>query len=197
MMKKLFSLLIITLSLSFSICAKQVDTQDSNLYPRVQLETNLGTIVLELNRRKAPITVKNFISYVVKGEYNNTIFHRVVPGFVAQGGGYDTEFNERPLGDKIFNESGNGLKNDRMSIAMARMSDPHSAIRQFYFNLSDNNNLNPGRDWGYTVFGYVESGEEVIEKIAQSETHYSSEFGSADVPVKPIVIKVATLLPQS
>ncbi|WP_035012659.1 peptidylprolyl isomerase [Catenovulum agarivorans] len=196
-MKKLFSLLIITLSLSFSICAKQVDTQDSNLYPRVQLETNLGTIVLELNRRKAPITVKNFISYVVKGEYNNTIFHRVVPGFVAQGGGYDTEFNERPLGDKIFNESGNGLKNDRMSIAMARMSDPHSAIRQFYFNLSDNNNLNPGRDWGYTVFGYVESGEEVIEKIAQSETHYSSEFGSADVPVKPIVIKVATLLPQS
>lgn len=189
--------LFIAIVFSFQARAAQTDTQDSNLYPRIKLETNMGDIVIELNRRKAPITVKNFISYVVSGEYNNTIFHRVVPNFVVQGGGYDKKFNERPTGNKIFNESGNGLTNDRMSIAMARMSDPHSAIRQFYFNLQDNNNLNPGRDWGYTVFGYVESGEDVITKIAATETHYSAEFGAPDVPITPIVIKVASLLPQN
>lgn len=195
-MKNFTAIVFFALAVTFNAIAAKPDTQDSNLYPRVKLETTLGDIVIELNRRKAPITVKNFIDYVVKGEYNNTIIHRVVPNFVVQGGGYDSEFNERPTGEKIFNESGNGLKNDRMSVAMARMSDPHSAIRQFYFNLQDNNNLNPGRDWGYTVFGYVESGEDVVEKMAEVETHYSSEFGAPDVPVKAIVIKVATLLPQ-
>ena len=196
-MKTFTAILLFALTLTSNAGAATLDTQDSNLYPRVKLETTLGDIVIELNRRKAPLTVKNFIDYVVKGEYNNTIFHRVIANFVAQGGGYDPQFNEKTIGEPIFNESGNGLKNDRMSIAMARTSDPHSAIRQFYFNLQDNDNLNPGRNWGYTVFGYVESGEDVIEKIAAVETHYSPEFGAPDVPVKPIVIKVATLLPRS
>ncbi|WP_026016673.1 peptidylprolyl isomerase [Catenovulum agarivorans] len=196
-MRNLYVFLLMSFLFTFNAQAAKVDTQDSNLYPRVKLETSMGDIVIELNRRKAPITVKNFISYVVSGEYNNTIIHRVVPNFVVQGGGYDVKFNERPTGDKIFNESGNGLTNDRMSIAMARMSDPHSAIRQFYFNLQDNKNLNPGRDWGYAVFGYVESGEEVVEKMAASETHYSAEFGAPDVPIQAIVIKVASLLPQN
>ncbi|MER2493625.1 peptidylprolyl isomerase [Catenovulum sediminis] len=196
-MQKLLSLFLFSLLICQPALANKLDTQESNLYPRVKFETTMGDIIVELNRRKAPITVANFLTYVVKGEYNDTVFHRVIPNFVVQGGGYDAEYNEKMVGEAIFNESGNGLTNDRMTIAMARMSDPHSAVRQFFFNMQDNNNLNPGRDWGYTVFGYVESGEEVLEKIAQVETHYSTDFGSADVPINAILIKTATLLPRS
>lgn len=178
-----------------SVFAK-TDIQKGNLFPRVKMETSMGDIVVELNRRKAPITVDNFLTYVVKGEYNNTLFHRVVPGFVVQGGGYDKNFAEKNKGEAIFNESGNGLTNDFMSIAMARMSGPHTAVRQFFFNLADNKNLNPGRNWGYTVFGYVESGQEVLERIAEVETDFSEDLNAPDVPVKAVMLNKVTLLPR-
>ncbi len=187
---------IVVLFMLVSTVQAKPDTQDSNLYPMVKISTNMGDIVVELNRRKAPITVANFIDYVVKDEYDGVIFHRVIDGFVAQAGGYDTNYEEKPTGKPIFNESGNGLSNDRMTIAMARQNDPHSAIRQFYFNLADNKNLNPGRNWGYSVFGYVVEGEAVLDAIAQVETNYNETFGSADVPVKQIVINDISLLPR-
>lgn len=188
-------LLIAFIFSQFSALAKP-DTQDSNLYPSVKISTSMGDIVVELNRRKAPITVANFIEYVVNGEYNGTVFHRVIEGYIAQSGGYDTNYEERKKRDSIFNESGNGLTNDRMTIAMARMSDPHSAARQFYFNLADNQNLDPGRNWGYAVFGMVLEGEAVVEAIAKVETNFNETFGAADVPVKQITINEMTLLPR-
>ncbi|WP_017445195.1 peptidylprolyl isomerase [Gayadomonas joobiniege] len=195
-MQKLFSrLLLICLFLHLPVIAK-VDIQKSNLFPRVKMETSMGDVIIELNRRKAPITVDNFLTYAVNGEYNNTIFHRVVPAFVVQGGGYDKNFNEKEKGEGIFNESGNGLTNDYMTIAMARMSDPHSAVRQFFFNMADNKNLNPGRDWGYTVFGYVESGQDVLEKIAAVKTDFNETLNATDVPVEPVLLKSVTLLPR-
>ncbi|MCU4674913.1 peptidylprolyl isomerase [Catenovulum sp. 2E275] len=190
-----FSAFVFLLALSTQVFAKP-DTQDSNLYPMVKISTSMGDIVVELNRKKAPITVANFIDYAVKGEYDGVVFHRVIDGFVAQSGGYDKNYEERPVGKPIFNESGNGLANDRLTIAMARMNDPHSATRQFYFNLADNKNLDPGRDWGYCVFGYVVEGEAVIDQIAQVETKYNETFGASDVPVQQIVINKVSLLPR-
>lgn len=197
-MKKIL-LLIIGLSVSFfSYSAdNKLDTQENVLFPRVQFETNMGNFIVELNRSKAPITVKNFLDYAVAGEYDGTVFHRVVSEFVAQAGGYEADFTPRDSKDPIYNESGNGLKNSRMTIAMARMNKPHSATRQFYFNLSNNKNLDPGRNWGYCVFGYVESGEEVLEKIGEAATAFNPDFGAADVPVETILIKKVTLLPRS
>jgi peptidyl-prolyl cis-trans isomerase A (cyclophilin A) len=169
--------------------------QPDNLYPRVKLETSQGDIVLELDRSRAPITVNNFLSYVKTNAYNNTVFHRLIADFVVQGGGYDMQFREIEQGKTIFNESGNGLKNQYGSIAMARLSDPHSASSQFYINLADNASLDPGSRWGYAVFGRVVTGFDVLDKINALATETSEKLGWPDVPSEPLLLKTVRLLP--
>ena len=200
-LKTLISSCILTLAVmvnSSVVFAQKVDDgsqiQQRNSYPRVQFETSMGNFVVELSRRKAPITVNNFLRYTDKGMYNNTLFHRVIPGFVVQGGGYNLEFEEKVAFDPIFNEAGNGMKNKPYTIAMARQNDPHSAKRQFFFNLADNESLDPGRRWGYAVFGNITEGTDVIDTISQTPTGIDDELGLPDVPVEPIVIKKVTIL---
>jgi peptidyl-prolyl cis-trans isomerase A (cyclophilin A) len=165
-----------------------------NLFPVISLETSMGVIEVELNRMRAPITSNNFLRYVLEGEYDGTIFHRVMPGFVVQGGGYTPEIEEKTEFDSIFNESGNGLQNSRGSIAMARFNDPHSATRQFYFNMDNNDSLNPNsRSWGYAVFGEVISGMDVLEAIAGVETAYSDLLDAEDVPVEQVLLIKASV----
>jgi peptidyl-prolyl cis-trans isomerase A (cyclophilin A) len=170
--------------------------QKDNYYPRVKFETTMGDIVIELSRSKAPITSNNFLTYVKEKEYDNTLFHRIIPGYIVQGGGYTPEFSERKSNYKIINESGNGLKNRAYSIAMARMGDPHSAKRQFFFNMKDNDNLNPGRNWGYAVFGDVIEGQEVLDAIALVATQVNPKVGFPDTPVKNVILTRATILPE-
>ena len=124
--------------ISFSLSAKNMEIDPDNLYPQVKLETSMGVILVELDRVKAPLTVNNFLAYVVNGEYNNTIFHRVVEDFIVQGGGYDKDFIQKKDNGTIVNESGNGLKNETGTIAMAKENQPHTANRQFFFNVNDN-----------------------------------------------------------
>jgi peptidyl-prolyl cis-trans isomerase A (cyclophilin A) len=169
--------------------------QPDNYYPRVKFETTMGDIVVELDRRRAPITVNNFLRYVDKRAYEDTIFHRIVPGFVVQGGGYTADFNGKSNFPDIFNESGNGLTNDLHTIAMARQNDPHTANRQFFFNVNDNGSLNPGRDWGYAVFGVIVEGEDVVDAMSEVETEYSLRLNANNVPIEPIIIKKVTVLP--
>jgi len=167
-----------------------------NLFPQVKLETTAGDIVVELDRRRAPITANNFLRYVIATHYDDTIFHRVVGEFVVQGGGYNASDNSAidSLGE-IYNESGNGLRNELGTIAMARFNDPHTASSQFYFNLQDNQSLNPSsKRWGYTVFGRIVEGGEVVEQIGSMATGYSETFESSDVPLQTIVLKRASLL---
>ncbi len=155
----------------------------------------MGEIVVELNRLRAPASANNFLRYVLEGEYNGTIFHRVMPGFVVQGGGYTKEFEEKTLRAPVCNESGNGLQNVTGTIAMARFEDPHSATRQFYFNMSDNSSLDPNsRSWGYTVFGEVISGMEVLQAIAEVETGFSEDLNAEDVPLAPVLLIRATVV---
>jgi peptidyl-prolyl cis-trans isomerase A (cyclophilin A) len=181
--------------LCISFVSKAVDP--TNIYPKVKLETSMGVIVVELDRVKAPITVDNFLTYVVKGEYNNTIFHRVIEDFIVQGGAYDTKFVAKELNKSIFNESGNGLKNKLGTIAMAKENRPHTANRQFFFNVADNDSLDPGRKWGYAVFGEIVEGDEILEAISKVKTDYHEEMAWNDVPVKPVLLIKATLLPNS
>jgi peptidyl-prolyl cis-trans isomerase A (cyclophilin A) len=170
------------------------DLIPDNMFPIIKLETSMGEIEVELNRMRAPITSNNFLRYVLDGEYDGTIFHRVMPGFVVQGGGYTPEIEEKTLHENILNESGNGLRNSTGSIAMARFDDPHSATRQFYFNMSNNTSLDPSpRNWGYTVFGQVVSGMEVLEAIAEVETGYSENLDAEDVPLVPVLLIKATV----
>ncbi|WP_417665490.1 peptidylprolyl isomerase [Pseudidiomarina sp.] len=186
----------LALLLSGVSAAQQI--QPDNLFPKVKLITTEGDIIVELNRAKAPITVENFLTYVQAGSYNNTIFHRIIPGFVVQGGGYTEEFEAKTMFEPIFNESGNGMLNNYGTIAMARTSDPHSATRQFYFNLNDNESLNPSsKGWGYAVFGWVVSGEDVMEKLASVETEfYHEQTGWPNVPKQPPVLKKIEVVPQ-
>lgn len=179
-----------------AIHAKNIAIDPTNIFPKVKLETSMGIIVVELDRVKAPITVDNFLTYVVTGEYNNTVFHRIVEDFIVQGGGYDVDFTPKKLNENIINESGNGLKNEIGTIAMAKESRPHTANRQFFFNINDNTSLDPGRHWGYTVFGAITKGEEVLEAMAKVTTDYNETIGWEDVPVEPIMLLKATLLPE-
>lgn len=168
-----------------------------NLFPSVRLETTMGDIIVELNRMRAPVTANNFLRYVLAKEYDNTIFHRVVPGFVVQGGGYTEQFEERELFPPIINESGNGLKNFPMTLSMARFDDPHSATSQFFINLASNDSLDPGsRNWGYAVFAEVISGQDVVEAIGAVETGYAEGLDAQDVPLVPIKIISATVLEE-
>ncbi|MCH1918581.1 peptidylprolyl isomerase [Shewanella sp. A3A] len=192
MSKWLFAL---SMLLCCQVAQAEVDIQKDNIYPTVVMETSMGKIVVELDRTRAPITVDNFLTYVVKGEYDNTIFHRVIADFVVQGGGLDAHYKELPTGKPIVNESGNGLSNTIGTIAMAREKDPHSAIRQFYFNVADNKKLDPSsRRWGYAVFGVVTEGMDVLEKMALVPTGENKELRWQDVPLTPIILKKATLL---
>ena len=169
--------------------------QPNNYYPRVKMVTSMGDIIVELDRSRAPITVNNFLRYVDKRSYEGTIFHRIVPEFVVQGGGYDTNFVIKPSFGKIFNESGNGLKNKMYNITMAREKDPHSATRQFFFNMDNNDSLDPGRKWGYTAFGMIVEGYEVLDKIAKVKTDYDATYGWSDVPVEQVILKKVIVLP--
>ncbi|ALF59130.1 MULTISPECIES: peptidylprolyl isomerase [Psychrobacter] len=164
--------------------------------PVVQLDTNMGAIVIELNEEKAPKTVENFLNYVKSGHYDGTIFHRIIDGFMIQGGGMDAEMKEKGTNKPVENEADNGLKNDAGTIAMARTQDPHSATSQFFVNVKDNDFLNHSgknmQGWGYTVFGKVTSGMDVIEKMKGVPT---GRFGMhADVPKEPVVINSATII---
>lgn len=170
--------------------------QKDNFYPRVKLETSMGDIVIELNRAKAPLTTNNFLTYVQQKEYDNTLFHRIIPNYIVQGGGYDPEFKEKKSNYKIINESGNGLKNETYSVAMARMNSPHSAKRQFFFNMKDNDNLDPGRQWGYAVFAMVVEGQDVVDAMAMVETHVDPGTGYPDTPVEDVLLKRASVLPE-
>lgn len=159
--------------------------------PIVVMKTSLGTIVLELYPEEAPVTVANFLAYVEKGFYSGLIFHRVIPGFVVQGGGLTKSLRKRSTLPPIVNESDNGLSNKRGTIAMARESDPNSARSQFYINLRDNSSLDfkgpRPDDWGYTVFGRVREGLDVAEQISRVETGVVA--GMADVPLQTIMIR--------
>ncbi len=166
--------------------------------PVVELDTSMGAIVIELNEEKAPKTVENFLNYVKSGHYDGTIFHRIIDGFMIQGGGMDAEMNEKATNAPVENEADNGLKNDKGTIAMARTQDPHSATSQFFVNVKDNDFLNHSgknmQGWGYTVFGKVTSGMDVIEKMRGVPT---GRFGMhADVPKEPVVINSATIITQ-
>lgn len=166
--------------------------------PKVMLETSHGEITLELDADKAPKTVENFLAYVRDGHYDGTVFHRVIPDFMIQGGGFDANFAQKPTRSPIQNEANNGLKNLRGTIAMARTGNPHSATAQFFINTVDNSFLDhqspTPRGWGYAVFGKVVAGMEVVDRIQRLPTGPGGPFRS-DVPRQTVLIKHARILP--
>ncbi|WP_417445985.1 peptidylprolyl isomerase [Kangiella sp.] len=167
----------------------------STTHPKVTLTTNHGDIVIELNARKAPKTVENFISYAEKGQYDGTIFHRVISNFMIQGGGFTEDMSQKPTDSPIENEANNGLTNARGTVAMARTMDPHSATCQFFINVKDNDFLNFSQEsmqgWGYCVFGKVVEGMDVVDQIKEVET--GSYSVHQDVPVEPAFIEKAVI----
>jgi cyclophilin family peptidyl-prolyl cis-trans isomerase len=172
-----------------ALFALSVLSQASRAEPtQVKVETSAGDFVIQLDESRAPLTVANFLQYVNDGFYAGTIFHRVVNGFVIQGGGYTPDLVQKPPRPAVVNESGNGLSNRRGSVAMARTAEPHSADSQFYINLADNLALDskPTR-WGYAVFGEVVQGLEIVDDIGHRTT--GSKGGMGDVPLEPVVIK--------
>ncbi|MEZ5502578.1 MAG: peptidylprolyl isomerase [Halioglobus sp.] len=162
----------------------------------VIIRTTFGEIKLELDAEKAPKTVANFLNYAREGFYDGTIFHRVIDNFMIQGGGFDTDMQQKVSGDPIENEADNGLKNDFGTIAMARTNDPHSATAQFFINVKDNDFLNHrGKNmqgWGYTVFGKVTEGTEVLDRIRSVPT--ASRKGHQDVPTDPVIIESVVIV---
>ena len=164
--------------------------------PQIKMETSMGTMVLELDAKHAPLSTANFVSYVEDGFYDGLIFHRVIPNFMVQGGGMNPDMSEKMNKAPIKNEANNGLKNDRGTIAMARTNDPHSATSQFFINLKDNDFLNHTSEspagWGYAVFGKVVEGLDVIDKIAAVKT--GNHGGHGDVPLEPVVINKVTVV---
>ncbi|WP_369656364.1 peptidylprolyl isomerase [Variovorax sp. V213] len=161
--------------------------------PRVKLDTSAGDILIELDQAKAPKTVENFVQYVKDKHYDGTVFHRVIDGFMIQGGGFTPEMQQKPTRAPIALEASNGLKNDRYTIAMARTGNPNSATSQFFINVKNNDSLNaPSPDgYGYTVFGRVVAGTDVVDKIRAVQT--GNKGGMQNVPLEPIIIKSATL----
>ncbi len=180
--------LILGLSCSFAVAADKVPA-----HPYIKVETTEGNIILELDGKQAPMTVGHILGLVDAGFYDGLVFHRVIPGFMAQGGGFTPGLKRKETDDTIPNESGNGLSNVRGTIAMARTNDPHSANSQFFINVGNNIRLDPnkntvGGSWGYTVFGFVIEGMEIVDKIVSVQTGPQGPFQS-DVPIVPIVIK--------
>ena len=182
----------LTLIILASLLSQSVTAQDDlPAYPRVTVQTTEGTMVLELDARRAPLTVRRFIGLVDAGYYDGTIFHRVIPNFMIQAGVVDRDFVSRETDDTLVNESGNGLKNLRGTVAMARLAEPHTANAQFFINIADNRSLDPRGDrWGYAVFGYVVEGMDVADKIAAMRTGPGGQF-TQDVPVVPVIIDSA------
>jgi len=168
----------------------------SNTHTKVKLTTNLGNVMIQLEDEKAPISAANFITYVKQGFYSGTIFHRVIPGFMAQGGGFDSSFQQKTTNAPIKNEADNGLKNKRGTLAMARTSDPNSATAQFFINYKDNSFLDytspTNSGWGYAVFGEVIEGLDVIDSFAKQPT--GNRGGHQDVPKTDIVIEKAEIV---
>ena len=163
--------------------------------PEMVLDTSEGIIVIELLTEQAPKSVANIIQYVEDGFYSETIFHRVISGFMIQGGGFDQQLRKKPVGEPVENEADNGLKNERGTVALARTSDPHSATAQFYINTVNNGSLNyrsqTEKGWGYTVFGRVMEGMNVVDRISRADTQ--TRDGRPDVPALPILIERATI----
>ena len=163
----------------------------------VKINTNQGSFIVELNGQKAPITVKNFLNYVNEGFYSQTLFHRIIPGFMIQGGGFTTDFDQKPTQSPIKNEADNGLKNLRGTIAMARTMDPNSASAQFFVNLANNDFLDyrsaTPQGWGYAVFGKVVEGMDVVDTISKVKT--ASRAGHEDVPVENVIIESIEVVP--
>ena len=191
-----FSTLLMAVALMTG-CSKKVseEPKDMDIEPKkVRLETGMGDVVIELNEEAAPLTVKNFLRYVEEGFYDGTIFHRVIPNFMIQGGGFTAEMVKKETRAPIVNEAGNGLKNDRGTVAMARTSDPDSATAQFFINHKNNDSLNyvENRNPGYAVFGKVIEGMETVDKIAAVRT--TTRMDMRDVPFEPVVIKSAEVV---
>lgn len=188
MLKNGLAALLLALTCSVAMAADKVPA-----HAHILVETTEGDFKLELDGREAPLTVANFLGHVDSGFYNGTIFHRVIPGFMAQGGGYTPDLELKESGDTIPNESGNKLSNVRGTIAMARTGDPHSAGAQFFINVVDNAKLDPTKDpvrgrWGYAVFGVVFEGMDVVDKIVNAKALPNGP-GGAPMPVVPVVIK--------
>jgi len=187
----LFMILLLTSTLSFATEKTMSDTPK-----KVKLTTNLGEIIIQLNAEKAPVSSANFLTYVNEGFYNGTIFHRIIPDFMAQGGGFDTSFNQKAVHAPIKNEADNGLKNTPGALAMARTNDPNSATAQFFINLKDNAFLNhTGKNasgWGYAVFGEVIEGMDVVDAMAKQPT--GNRGGHQDVPKTDIIIEKAEVI---
>ncbi|GAA5158845.1 peptidylprolyl isomerase [Viridibacterium curvum] len=186
---------VILRSLMLGALAIHLATASAADAPRVKFETTLGNFVVELDPVKAPKSVANFLKYVEDKHYDGTIFHRVIPGFMAQGGGFNKDMQQKSTRAPIENEARNGLKNTPGTIAMARTSDPHSATSQFFINFADNGFLNaPGQDgWGYAVFGKVVEGMDIVNNMAKIPTGISA--GMRDVPLQAIVVQSARVLP--
>lgn len=182
------SLLLATAGLLFTFATQALAAE------QVRVTTNLGAFVIELQRDRAPLTVENFLGYVRSGYYTNTLFHRTIANFVVQGGGVGPDFKAKPVNKPIPNEAGNGLKNLRGTVGLARASDPHSGDCQFYVNVADNADLDPlPTRWGYAVFGKVIEGMEVVDRISVSPTGAGGPF-KQDVPLQPVVIQKVELL---
>jgi cyclophilin family peptidyl-prolyl cis-trans isomerase len=184
-------MLFLTTTFSFATENKMSDSSS-----KVKLTTSLGEIVIQLNPEKAPISSANFLTYVNEGFYNGTIFHRIIPGFMAQGGGFDTEFNQKAVHDPIKNEADNGLPNKRGTLAMARTNVPDSATAQFFINYKDNSFLNysspTASGWGYAVFGEVIEGMDIVDEMSKQPT--GNRGGHQDVPKTNIVIEKAEVI---
>ena len=184
-------MLFLTTTLSFATENKMPESST-----KVKLTTSLGDIVIKLNPEKAPVSSANFLTYVNEGFYNGTIFHRVIPGFMAQGGGFDTSFNQKAVHSPIKNEAENGLPNSRGTLAMARTNVPDSATAQFFINYKDNGFLNytspTSNGWGYAVFGEVVEGMDVVDAMAKQPT--GNRGGHQDVPKTDIIIEKAEVI---
>ena len=192
----MFKKVLVSLMLAL-LCAGPVlgkDAPPAGKNPTVEITTSLGNITVELFPKEAPLSVKNFLDYAEKGYYTDTIFHRVIAGFMIQGGGLTAEMLPKPTGAPIKNEAGNGLKNDRGTVAMARTGAPDSATSQFFINVVNNDGLNrPSPDgYGYTVFGKVVTGMDIVDKIAATKTGIVKGF--RDAPTTPVVIKAVKTL---
>ena len=189
---KLSLAVVAVLALGSVSLAAQTPAPAAKPNPRVTLDTSKGKIVVELFPDKAPLTVANFLQYVKSGFYDGVIFHRVIPDFMVQTGGFTPAMEQKPTKGQVKNESDNGLRNERGTLAMARLSAPHTASSQFFINLKDNRSLDHSpRGWGYTVFGKVVEGIGVVDAIATVRTTTKGQHG--DVPVEPVTIKKASV----
>ncbi len=164
------------------------------MFPELVFETSHGNVVVELDRQKAPVTVNHFLHHLDQGLLNDNLVHRVVKDYVIQTAAFKPDLSELKGCGQLINESGNGLKNSKGTLAMARHNDPHSASLSFFFNMSDNSNLDPSnKGWGYAVFGYVTEGMDVLEKINQTPVEYNAQLDAPNVPVTPVIIKKVSL----